>query len=219
MMRFQRSSLLFAFCSAANLSLILALAGCAALPVAPPVDNSIKLVQILDQINEAIQVARHINGGKGPRIESVELELQLAATDSVSGNIPVAFVTPTMEVDKGLTQKIQLTFVPKDMPDTPGLIDPQKISPLAATIAAISQAVLESSPRYDFRDGSAEIQCTLTNDKSVSIAGISKLIPVKLGGTHNKESTQTVTLNFAPSETAAVNAAPNPRPPSANDSF
>jgi hypothetical protein len=170
--------------------------GCAENSVKSENENPVRLVKILDQVNDAIQAARQINNNKAPQIESVELDLQLGTANSVNGNFPINFVTPQAEVDHEATHKISLTFAPKVQGNAP-LAEKGKMSELAATISAINEAVVQADPKYQFQRGSIKIQCTFSTQLGAD-AQIGQLVPIGLGVSHSKETIQTITLNFSP---------------------
>jgi hypothetical protein len=179
--------------------------GCGENPVRSDAENPVRLVKILDQVNEAIQQAKQGEKDRAPHIDSVQLDLQLGTANSVNGSFPISFVTPQAEVDHGATHQISLVFTPKMSSEMP-VIDRSKMSELATAIRAIDEAVIQSDPNYQFQHGSVKIQCTFSTQLGAN-AQIGQLVPISLGASRSKEAIQTVTLNFSPRGSAP---APSP---------
>jgi hypothetical protein len=188
-----------------KLIFMIALTSCAIKP--PRSDGgSLDLVKVLDQINDSIQAAREMNGPNAPQITSVQLDLQLGTSTDVTGSTPFSIVTPKGEYDQSRTHKVSLSFTPKAI--STAALNNAKTSPLTEVISAIDRAVAAANPKYQFQNGSVQIQCTF-NESLGANASLS-LIPLQLGATQATQSVQTITLNIGPQQAAPLNEMTKP---------
>ncbi len=165
-----------------------------------------RLNEILDQISFALKRAYELNGDKGPRVTSVQIEMQVVTVIDTKASLPSVAVVPEAETSSKHAHFVSLTFVPQ-MDKWTGskefVLSGNKETGLTLAMRSVFQSLNESRQNFSFQRGSVQLQCTIQEEVSASVK-IPILVPIQLGTDVSNQVIHTLTLNFEPQATEAA---------------
>lgn len=170
------------------------LTGCETSLPKPDPKQTIDVVKILDQVNEAIQTSIEPTNKDFPSLTSVTLDLQVAVTNSADASLKFPVVlTAGAKISHEKLHQITLTFTPAEEKRKPAAAPHE--TRLASAIRAVYQSVAHSNKAFQLHNGSIKLQCTLKSelDGGVTILG---LVPIQGDASSVNSTVQTLTLNF-----------------------
>jgi hypothetical protein len=188
---FGRSLVIFG-CLGATFSVV----GCSSTPKNP----AIKLNEVLDQVSYALKRAYDLNGDKGPRVTSVQIEMQVLTVIDTKASLPTVSIVPDLESTSKQGHYVSLSFIPQ-MDKWTAAKDPvlagKKETGLTLAIRSVFESLNEAHDNFSFSRGSVQLQCTIEEEISSSVK-IPILVPIQLGTDNSKQVIHTLTLNFEP---------------------
>jgi hypothetical protein len=168
--------------------------GCETSPPQADPKQTLDVMRILTQVNDAIESSIEPTNKDFPALTSVTLDLQVAVTTSVDASLkfPVVLTVGGKGSNEKLHQ-ITLTFTPNASKRTPSSEGHE--SKLASAIRAVYQTVAHPNGAFQLHNGIVKLQCTLKSelDGSINVLG---LVPIQSNASLANQTIQTLTLNF-----------------------